>query len=98
MPVSQNIFSIDWFVNFAGQPATLASPIEVVGWPKPGWGARKFYRIRLLLFQDVENDCHYCATLEGTPALFSELDEVLEKKGGNELRATVEVNSLDFWQ
>lgn len=78
-------------VLLIGKISNLASPIEVVGWPKAEWGDRKYYRIRLLLFEDPDSDCHYCATLEGTPDLFSELDEVLETKGGVELRKTLEV-------
>lgn len=86
-------FAIHVRLMTAGQQVSLASPIEVVGWPKPGWGERKYYRIRLLLFQDPNSKRKYCATLEGTPALFSELDEILEKKGGGaQLRDTIAVS------
>eukprot|EP00892_Ulva_mutabilis_P007463 jgi/Ulvmu1/5089/UM021_0106.1 len=77
------------FLQIQGKRTTLASPIEVVGWPKAEWGERKHYRIRLLLFQDPDSEGKYCATLEGTPALFSELDETIAKGGGRPLRETI---------
>jgi hypothetical protein len=76
---------------FAAQPATLASPVELAGHPRPEWGATKYFRIRLLAFQDPDQPGKYCASLQGTPEFFGELAEVLGRGGAQEIRKTLQV-------
>lgn len=71
---------------------TLASPVEIAGHPKSEWGPAQDFRIRLLAFQDPDNTATYCASLQGTPEFFGELDEVLDKGGTQAIRDTLQVH------
>lgn len=86
--------SLDRYECAAAQPATLASPVEITGHPKPEWGKTEHFRIRLLAFQDPDQPGKYCASLEGTPEFFGELDEVLDKGGTQAMRETLQVRTL----
>lgn len=75
---------------------TLACPIEILGYPIFGWGGEKYFKIKLVLHQDPSDPVQYVGSLQGMPQLFTELDNVLESKGRQEL-LTVRCVTLRFF-
>lgn len=68
----------------------LASPVDILGWPLYGWGGGQYYKVKLTLFQDPGDASAYIGTFEGTPELFSELDDALEQGGTLQLLTTLD--------
>ena len=88
-----HMLKIDQPGCFVAKPATVASPVEIAGQPRPEWGPAQDFRIRLFAFQDPSNTGTYCASLQGTPEFFGELAEVLEKGGTQAIRDTLQVRT-----
>jgi hypothetical protein len=70
--------------------------VELAGHPKPEWGSSKFFRIRLLAFEDPDQPGKYCASLQGTPEFFGELAEVLGNGGAQAVVATLQVRACSM--